>query len=163
MHQRLAEKSLLWVCSSLYIVLCGAVNDHFIVCWMLPQCSRARWCLWVSAKRFLAVVGCSPFCETLNAKCRLENFGLVDESDDETICYSGSGGSDESIKLSSDELSSQRVRMNLKCDFDALVLCAIDLRNLLIVPPRFSFSVQLGLQVSLTDCNYLLDHVICCQ
>ena len=93
-------------------------------------------------------------------KRRLENLGIDDESDDETVCYFGK---DETVNLSSDELSSESDDESESDSDEALadirVWCAIDLQNLPIVPPRFPFTGQPGLQVSLTDCNNPLEYL----
>jgi len=101
-----------------------------------------------------------------NAKHRLENLlenlGLDDESDDETVCYFGSDGSDESVNLSSDELSSEsddESESDCEALADVRVWCAIDLQNPPIEPPCFPFGGQPGLQVSLTDCNDPLEYL----
>jgi len=96
---------------------------------------------------------------TLNS---IENLGLDDdESDNDTICYYESDVSDESVNLSSDELSSESEESESDSEAlaDVRVWCAIDLQNPTIAPPRFPFSGQPGLQVSLTDCNDPLEYL----
>ena len=137
-------------CSSLYIALRGTTaNDRFIACQTLQRLSVQR-AIGLPASHgtvtHVDVCGCrqNDFPHSLvaflvsrvntsNAKRRLENVGLDDdESDVETICYFGSDGSDESVNLSSDELSSESDAES-DSDSEALadvrVWCAIDLQN----------------------------------